>query len=59
MDYKDKQINILKSFVQDFADEGCAYGDDCPRFVNLNHYTCTPCQAKRLLIQVSDLEKEI
>ena len=42
-------IDKLKDFVRMFADEPCEYKDNCPRFVNLNHYECTNCQAKRVL----------
>lgn len=43
-------VNKMKAFIQEFADEGCEYRDNCPRFVNLNHYECASCRARRLLL---------
>lgn len=35
-------------FVQEWANQECAYGDGCPPF-GTNHYECQPCKARRAL----------
>lgn len=41
----------IEAFVQDFADEPCAYKDNCPPFGGTRHGTCLPCRARRVLSQ--------
>ena len=43
------RVKRLEAFVQEIADEGCTYGDNCPPFIKTNHYICQPCKAKRAL----------
>ncbi len=40
----------LKDFVQELADEPCAYGDNCPTF-GTYHGTCLNCKARAALAQ--------
>lgn len=40
--------DAVRDFVQAFADEPCAYGDDCPPF-GTRHGTCHNCAARRAL----------
>ena len=46
---------IILPFVKEFAEEDCDYGDNCPRFIKLNHYQCRNCRARELLSQVKTL----
>ena len=43
------EIERLRSFMSDLFEDGCEYGDYCPRFVKLNHYECRPCKVRRAL----------
>lgn len=40
-------------FTSEFADEPCAYGDNCPIFGNTNHGRCLPCKARTALGRTS------
>jgi hypothetical protein len=43
-----KQIEDLKSVLQDFAEGDCEYGDGCPSF-GTRHGRCISCKAKKAL----------
>jgi hypothetical protein len=38
----------LRAFVEELAEEGCTYKDNCPPF-GTNHGACLSCQARRTL----------
>ena len=43
------QVERLRDFAKDFADEPCAYGDGCPPFAGTRHGTCNNCKARAAL----------
>ena len=43
------KVNRLRDFVQELADMGCWYADNCPQFSGLKHGTCIACAAKQAL----------
>ena len=42
------EVERLRSALTDFADQDCAYGDDCPTF-GTRHGRCIGCKARRAL----------
>lgn len=49
-DAAEAQLTVLKDFVQELADEPCAYDDNCPMF-GTRHGTCLNCKARAALAQ--------
>ncbi len=39
-----REREALREFAQDFADEECSYGDNCPS--TARHYRCYQCKAR-------------
>ncbi len=52
-----KRNEPLKDFVQEIADEGCAYGDNCPPNAGTRHGDCMPCKARRALLSEVDAQR--
>lgn len=43
------RVEKLEEFAAQYAEEPCAYGDNCPHNAGTRHGDCTPCLARRAL----------
>jgi hypothetical protein len=46
-------IKRARDFMGDLYEDGCEYGDNCPRFVALKHYECRACRVRYFLEESS------
>jgi hypothetical protein len=60
LEASERKVAEFTAYIQEYADEPCTYGDDCPNNAGTRHYTCDNCKARQLLNRVlSSAERKV